>query len=165
MPDPSMLPIKCERANGPEGVVLGTDEAEDVYRSRCHIDTAMGAWQPDSQQIAVLESRLEEFWAAHQDSWRAKSPKFYIRQYAGAIIDGRNWICVNLVSKAYQAQNAVMYRQVPELRLQIPRGVCPEDLWRHQAVGIHVADGGSDFCGVKYDVATGQFSDPNCNGL
>ncbi len=164
LPDPDHLPITCERSKGGPSTILAGPTAEEVLRWRCQPghSTTLASWVPGEDEVARLEARLPAFWLSQES--RAKPLESYIRQYAGFMVDGHKSICVNLVATVTLSLDVYAYGHDPDLRARLPKGVCPEDFWRHEPIA-YVTDGGFDYCGVTFDVASGQFSDPNCNGL
>jgi hypothetical protein len=168
LPDPASFPVKCEPPATQPAVILDTVEAARVLQSRCILGdpTQVESWFPSESAVAAFEAQLPGYWSTtYGSSWRFKPLESYIRQYAGFVLNGRPGICVNMVTKSSLELDAYVYREKPELSAKLPNGVCPEDLWRHQAVGLYVADGGSDYCWVRFEVMTKEITDSGCNGL
>lgn len=102
-----------------------------------------GAWTPDAEMVAALETRLPAYLAQNQDKFNAtKAPIVesiaeYKRQYWGEMKNNKRVIVVN-----------AMCRELEN--------------WRTQRVLI--LDGGDCFFNVNYDVDAGTFFDLSVNG-
>ena len=163
--DPSELPILCEPSTAGAGAILPVTEAEHVYDWRCQQanDTVVSTWVPSADDVRALERSLPAFWATQLHRRQPRPLDSYVRQYAGFVANGRKSICVNFVDISTLEADAYLYRHDRGLRAALPRGVCPEDYWRHMA--IVATDGGVLYCGVAYDLASDSFMGLSCNGL
>jgi hypothetical protein len=142
----ALLPI-VEGA-GFQGVVLPAKAAKAVLCqcSRVTLGLASGYWTPTSSELSQMEARLPDYLRDHPhprraDQWRALGA--YLRQYLGIERAGRRLIYINvlggnLFSLARSHRRAV------------------ERAWRSTA--FVMCDGGPDFFGAEYDVASQRFT-------
>lgn len=104
---------------------------------------ADGAWMPDADMVAALETRLPLFLAQNQNKFNPTKPPIverlpqYKRQYWGEMENGKRVIEVNAMCRAL-------------------------DGWQTQR--IFIADGGDCFFNVKYNLDAGTFFDLSVNG-
>jgi len=102
-----------------------------------------GTWKPTDADIEAMESRLSRISRLRTQSGiegeQIKHPERYHRQYLGIVIDNRKFIFINAFCDSK-----------------------PDDSWR--AMLVDVCDGGCSW-GVVYDVAAGEFSRLEMNGV
>lgn len=100
-------------------------------------------WKPTESHIQTMESRLSRISRLRTKSGivgvQIKHPDSYYRQYLGVVINGRKFIFINAFCDDK-----------------------PPETWRESL--IDVCDGGCSW-GVVYNVATGQFSHLEMNGV
>jgi hypothetical protein len=144
----ALLPIV--KGVGFEGVVLPAKAAKAVLCqcNRESLGLASGYWTPTSSELSQLEARLPDYLRAHRhtarpDQWRNLGA--YLRQYLGIERADRRLIYVNVLGGALFS---------PARRVSHRRAI--EHVWRSTAFVI--CDGGPDFFGAEYDVASQRFT-------
>lgn len=164
--EPWNMPIRCDKSEGGDSAVLPQSRAVALYSSRCNLGKVVGVSSRSiaENEIIQLDSKIKAFWASQTEEPRAKPLDHYVRQYAGVMVDGRKEICVNLVSRKFVKEDSYYCEHDRTMRALLPKGACPEDVWRHKPI-VDVADGGADFCGVTFDVIAEKFNGVDCNGM
>lgn len=134
------------RVGGSEGVVLPTDRAAQLLRP-CSRERPLqpdGYWVPTAADVQALEQELPRFLKSNPIASNARTLNplaSYKRQYAGVVRGGHRSIYVNFFT-------------------YYPVGM---DDWKTEPVVV--CDGGSNFFGAEFDVASRQFTYLAYNGV
>ena len=144
----ALLPIV--KGNGFEGVILPAEAATAVLCqcSRDSLGVASGSWTPTLSDLAEMEARLPDYVRARPQAAmpnKRRDLRIYLRQYVGIERGGRRRIYVNLLGGEIFS---------PARRAAHGRAV--EHAWRSTA--FVMCDGGPDFFGLEYDIASRQFT-------
>jgi len=155
---------RCKPEGGPPWAILQGEEARDLAQLWCAgaPGEPKAYWSPSPQEIARLESRLTRFMEEKRDSEGVAPLSSYVRQYAGFTDKERRTICVNLYAAKVLQADVYAIRSDPMKWKYLPKGVCPEDQWRHELLAAE--DGGTLFCGVSYEPGLESFTGLACNG-
>ncbi len=93
-------------------------------------------WTPSAVDVQSAEQHLQQ---VARKTWYSVSPREYLRQYAGIVVEDRKLLYVNALGAP----------GLREMALREPLRMC---------------DGGSLFWGAIYDPSTQQYSDLEFNG-
>lgn len=139
------------------GVVFKSNIARE-FGSQCSRSSPTGYWTPvapSKTEIARLEKALPRFMASHpKKRWSARFGSYHY-QYGALVRGKKRLIYINAV-----ADESVLYPGVTENGR--PYNPDPKQTWRRGA--LVVCDGGPNFWGAEFDVASGRFQNLDFNG-
>ncbi len=134
-------------------VVLTGDAAAMVLKqgSRDAPTHVSGYWTPTQRDIQSLEA-VAPYFLRHETGAPRSDWNHYARQYAGFVQGGHKMIYVNCAFRRALAH---------DIQAALKSGGKTVD-WRHKA--FNICDGGENYFGMEYDVASHQFHHLSFNG-